>query len=269
MTHIPRTGRHIITLLTMAIPLLGAHADARGLALAVQPILSEQATAKAFAPLARYIGQVLKKPCRVATNPNFLAYWQMIHKAHGYAFILDAAHFTDYRLTHLGYRLIAKQPGTVSYSLVVRSSEMILGPSDLIGRRVASFGSPGMGAALLNQLFPHPTRQPIIIAITSAASGLRLLAAHKVAAAMLPTPLVGEQMAAGAAITVVTTTAPIPNVALSAAPWLPPASRALVRQAILHAPPALLRAIGLKPFVPAKRLQYRHQDQILKTYWGY
>ncbi|MHB8254491.1 MAG: hypothetical protein ACYDEV_12515 [Acidiferrobacter sp.] len=80
---------------------------------------------------------------------------------------------------------------------------------------------------------------------------------HKVGPAMIPTPLVGEEMARGAAITVVTTTAPIPIAALSAASWIPAAEHAKLRQALLNAPLALLQAIGFRRFVLARAQEYR------------
>ncbi|HUW98819.1 MAG TPA: PhnD/SsuA/transferrin family substrate-binding protein [Acidiferrobacter sp.] len=242
---------------------------AQPLVLAVQPILSERATAKAFTPLATYIGQVLGRPCVVATSPNFLAYWQTMRKAHGDAFILDAAHFTDYRITHLGYHLLVKEPGTVSYSLVARSSEMIFGPADLVGHRIASLGIPSMGAALLNRMFPDPSRRPIIVGAADASAELQLLMAKKVAAAMVPTPIVGQAMARGTAIMVITTTDPIPNIAVSAAPWISAKERAQVRAALLHAPPTLLHAIGLPAFVAARAQEYSGQSRVLQEYWGY
>ncbi len=249
--------------------LSAAHCEAQVLKLAVQPILSERVTKGAFTPLAHYIGQTLGRPCQVATNPNFLAYWQMMRKPHEYAFMLNAAHFTDYSLKHLGYHVLVKEPGTVSYSLVARSSEMIFGPSDLIGQRIATLGIPSMGAALLSRMFPHATRQPLIVAVSDAADGLRLLKEHKVAAAMIPTPLVGLQMSQGGALTVVATSRSVPNVAISAAPWVPAAERARVRYALLRAPSSLFRAIGLPRFVAARANQYKGQEQILKQYWGY
>ncbi len=244
-------------------------ACARPLKLAVQPILSEQATRRAFTPLARYIGHIMGRHCVVAVSPNFLAYWQNMRRPHNYAFVLDAAHFTDFRLTHMGYHLLVREPGTQSYSLVVRSSEMVFGPSDLIGLPVATLGVPSMGAALLDRLFPHATRQPITIDVHDAAQGLALLKAHKVAAAMIPTSLIGIAMAHGANLNVVTTTPPVPNVALSAAPWIAPSARARLRHALLHTPRGLMHDVGLPRFVAATRAQYRGQDRILKKYWGY
>lgn len=260
--------RRLTSIIAFAL-LIAGQAKAQVVKFAVQPILAERATERAFTPLAQYIGKVLGSPCRLVVNPNFLAYWQMMRKPHEYAFMLDAAHFTDYRLTHLGYHLLVKEPGTVSYSLVARSSEMVFGPSDLIGQRVATLGIPSMGAALLSRMFPHPTRQPLIVGVANAAAGLRLLKEHKVAAAMIPTPLIGEQMAQGAAFTVVATSPPVPNVAISAAPWVPAAERARVRFALLHAPSTLFHEIGLPRFVPAHPAQYKGQDRLLKRYWGY
>ncbi|MHB1672553.1 MAG: substrate-binding domain-containing protein, partial [Acidiferrobacter sp.] len=165
------------------------------LSLSIQPVLGQRATHKAFAPLARYLGQLLGDPCHIITSPNFIVYWQNMGRQPGPTFVLDAAHFTDYRLQHLGYHLLVKEPGTVSYSLVVRGSEMVLGPSALVGLPVASLGIPSMGAALLNRMFPHPTRRPIVVGARDAAAEFRLLATHKVDAAMIPTPLVAQAMA--------------------------------------------------------------------------
>ena len=254
-------------LLVMASVAGGARAAP--LTLAVQPVLGAKATRVAFSPLARFLGQILGRPCRVVTSPNFLAYWESMRQRPGPTFVLDAAHFTDFRLTHLHYHVLVKEPGTISYSLVVRGSEMVLGPSALIGRRVASLGIPSMGAALLDQMFPHATRRPIVVAARDAAAEFRLLAAHRVAAAMIPTPLVARKMAQGADLSVVTTTPPIPNIALSAAPGLSAAQYARLRHALLGAPASLFQALGLPRFVIAHARQYRGQDRLLKIYWGY
>ncbi len=243
--------------------------QAAPLSLAIQPVLGQQATHKAFAPLARYLGELLRQPCHIVTSPNFLVYWQDMGRRPGPTFVLDAAHFTDYRLTHLGYHLLVKEPGTVSYSLVVRGSEMVLEPSALAGLPVASLGIPSMGAALLNHIFPHPTRRPIIVAARDAAAEFRLLAARKVSAAMIPTPLVAQAMAHGANLSVVVTTPSIPNIALSVGPGWSQAQRARLRRALVSAPAALFKAIGLRRFMVAKPAEYRGQDRILKTYWGY
>ena len=251
-----------------ALPLVSS-LHAAQLSLSIQPVLGQRATHKAFAPLAHYLGQLLGQPCHVITSPNFLAYWQDMARRPGPTFVLDAAHFTDYRLQHLGYHLLVKEPGTVSYSLVVRGSEMVLGPSALVGLPVASLGIPSMGAALLNRMFPHPTRRPVIVAAHDAAAEFRLLAAHKVDAAMIPTPLVARAMKRGADLAVVVTTPPIPNVALSVGPGWSAAQRALMRRALLNAPASLFKTIGLQRFVVAKPAEYRGEDHILKIYWGY
>ncbi len=255
--------------LALAVLTLAPNLHATALSLAVQPVLSQRATHKAFAPLAHYLGRLLGDPCHIATSPNFIVYWQDMSRRPGPTFVLDAAHFTDYRLQHLGYHVLVKEPGTVSYSLVVRGSEMVLGPSALVGLPVASLGIPSMGAALLNRMFPHPSRRPIVVAARDAAVEFHLLATRKVDAAMIPTPLVARAMAQGADVSVVTTTPPIPNVALSVGPGWSANQRARMRQALVHAPASLFKAIGLQRFVVAQPSEYRGQDHTLKSYWGY
>ena len=77
------------------------------------------------------------------------------------------------------------------------------------------------------------------------------------------------QNGAGADLSVVTTTPPIPNIALSAAPGLSAAKYARLQHALLGAPASLFQALGLPRFVIAHARQYRGQDRLLKIYWGY
>jgi len=168
--------------------------------LGVQPILSAQQTKKAFQPLADYLGKAISKKCVVRTSPNFLAYWDYIRKGGVFDLVLDAAHFTDYRAEKQGYEILAKVPDTVSYSLIVSDQNPVFDASELTAKRIATLGIPSIGAARLNALFPNPARQPLTIEIESTELGFQLLLAGKVAAAILPTPLVSQQMAQGAAL---------------------------------------------------------------------
>jgi ABC-type phosphate/phosphonate transport system substrate-binding protein len=100
------------------------------------------------------------------------------------------------------------------------------------------------------------------------------LLSGKVFAAILPTPIVSREMSAGAPITVVLTTDPIPHIALSAAPALPAPVRDKIRQLVLAAHQSedgrrMLAAIGFERFDPATAALYAGQGRILKDYWGY
>lgn len=263
-----------VLLMVAGAPTASAYADGDKLELAVQPILSEAKTKKAFKPLADYISKITGKQVVVKTMPNFMAYWSTIRLADSYDLILDAAHFTDYRSKKLGYKILAKIPDTVSYSLIVMAENFVFDPAELIGKRIATLGTPSIGAARLNALFPNPMRQPITVEVASAAEGINMLLNKKVFAAMIPTPLVSRTMAQGNDVSVVMVTEPAPHIAISASPKMNAKMVSIIRKGILDAKKTpdgkkMLKEIGFPQFDPANQKIYAGQSKMLQKYWGY
>jgi len=260
--------------LTLAFSPRPTTAAGSELVLAVQPILEEELTRKAFQPLCDYLAQATGRPCRLLTSPNFYAYWDTVRLGTAFNLVLDAAHFTDYRVQKHGYHVLAKIPDTVTYTLVTRDNELLLDASELVGKRVATLGIPSIGAARLNGLFPNPSRQPVTVEVGSAEQAMRLLLGGKVNAAILPTPIVAQQMASGGGVSVVLTTDPIPHIGLSAAPSIDANTRSALSKALLSAHTSedgrkMLKQIGFERFDPATDAVYTGQAGILKEYWGY
>lgn len=258
----------------MAFSLMPVHAAERDLVLAVQPILDEQQTREAFQPLCEYLANATGRNCSLFTSTHFYPYWEAARQGKQFNLVLDAAHFTDYRVQKLGFEVLAKIPDSVSYSLITRNDDLVIDPAELVGKRVATLGIPSIGAARLNSLFPKPTRQPITVEVYDAARGVQMLLDKKVDAAILPTPIVSQQMANGAAINVVMTTDPIPHIALSASANLDAAVRRVIRQALTQAHQtergkAMLKAIGFERFDAASASVYAGQAAVLQQYWGY
>lgn len=243
------------------------------LTLLIQPILSDEQTKKAYQPLADYLAQVTGRPVEIRTTTNFMAYWDAVRRDQG-DLVLDAAHFTDYRVQKFNYKVLVKIPDTVSYSLIVPNTKLIFDPSELTGKTVASLGPPSIGAARLNAMFPNPVRQPTIVEVVSAEKGLELVASGKVDGAILPTPVVGQYMARNEGIAVVTTTEPLPHIALSASPRIDAAMRGKIRTALVNATQTpegkqMLKGIGFERFDPATDEMYTNHGRVLKEYWGY
>jgi len=241
--------------------------------LAVQPILSQEATRDAFQPLADYLTQVTGRKCVLQTRPNFLAYWSDTYKG-TYALVFDAAHFTDYRIKKLGFTVLAKIPDGVSFSLVANTTSAIIDPAELIGKTVATLGPPSIGAARLAEFYANPTRQPIVVEVESSEAGFEMLQKGQVVAAMLPTPLVAQEMSRGAGIDVVVQTKQIPHIAVSASPQIDATTRAKIRDALINAEKtpagqAMLKGINFPRFVPATPDIYAGQSEILSSTWGY
>ena len=234
-----------------------------------------EGTKKDFQPLADYLGAVTGKRVVIHTLPNFLSYWNAIRKPNSYDLIFDDAHFTDYRATKLGYKVLAKVPGYISYSLIVAQGSPITDPHELVGKRIATMGAPSMGAMRLQSLYPNPLRQPNIVEAGSPDKALALLLGKKrVRAAILPTPYVSRRRNLGDKFRVLISTEPIPHMAISAAPSVDPVVRKVIRNALLnanHTPPGkrMLDELGLTRLETADTAVYKGQSRILEKYWGY
>jgi len=261
-----------------SISLLLAHVPAqaadRDLVLAVQPILDPEHTRQAFQPLCDYLAKATQRNCTIFTSTHFYPYWEAARQGKEFNLVLDAAHFTDYRLQKLGFQVLAKVPDSVTYSLVTDTDTFIVDPSELVGKRVATLGIPSIGAARLNSMFPKPTRQPVTIEVRDAETGIKMLETKKVVAALLPTPIVSQQMARGAKINVVLTTDPIPHIGLSASPSVDSTTREAIRRALVRANQtedgkAMLKAIGFERFDAATPSIYKGNADLLQQYWGF
>jgi ABC-type phosphate/phosphonate transport system substrate-binding protein len=255
-------------------PALALPTSDQELVLAIQPILSEEKTRIAYQPLANYLQKVTGRKCTIKTTPNFLAYWSEVTRNRESMIYMDAAHFTAYRARKQGYHVLAKIPDAVSYSLIVNDSNLVFDPTELTAKRVATLGAPSIGAARLSGMFPNPVRQPIIVEVDNAEMGIRMVLENKVDAAIIPTPIVSRLMSQGTPINVVTTTEPMPHIAVSTSPDIDAATASKIRQALLEASnrtdgQAMLKNIGFPKFDPANSNIYKNQDNILKTYWGF
>lgn len=256
------------------LPGTSSSAVAKDLRLAIQPVLSETRTQAVFRPLAKYLEEKTGRKVRILTMPNFLAYWDLVRRPEQYDLSLDAAHFTDYRADKENFEVLAKIPDFVSYSIVVRQENLVFEPSELVAKSIATLGAPSIGAARLNAMFPNPLRQPAMVEVPSTEVGMEMLLDKKVFAAIMPTPIVSQYMANQAPIAVVSTTEPIPHIALSASLNLDASTRNTIRSALVNASKttdgqAMLKKIGFAKFDPASSKIYRGQAHILKEYWGY
>ena len=214
-----------------------------------QPIFGMEKTRDAFQPLAKYLSEVTGKNVEVKTFPNFITYWNETRNAGTHDLILDAAHFTGYRAKELGFEILAKVPGTVTYSVVVPESSLVLEVDELVGKKIATLGPPSMGAAKVSLLFDNPLRQPFIYETENSEKALDLLFTGEVDAAIIPTPLVRSLEG----VSVVMTTEPSQHIALSASPRLSTEVRHYIQDALIHANSTrqgreMLNAIGFAKF---------------------
>lgn len=268
-TVVPMTGV-IRLVLIFFLATLSPWALADGLNLFVQPIASVAKTEQAFKPLADYLSRKLGTPVTVHTESSFLAYWERMRRVEEFDLVLDAAHFTDYRVKHYDYQVLAKVPDTVSFSLVTSQDLLALDASDLIGLTIATAASPSLGGVRMAELYPNPMRQPKLVSVDNFQTALDKLHSNAVRAALVPTPMVRNDNN----VNTVLTTKPVPHMALSASPRLDSNTRDTVRRALLDAQKtpegqAMLTALNYSQFQPANNRMYNGYAKLLAGVWGY
>jgi ABC-type phosphate/phosphonate transport system substrate-binding protein len=202
---------------------------------AIQPILGEEETRKAFTPLAEFFAKVTGDEVKIHTARDFPEYWVNQKKNNPYEIMMDNAFFTDYRNEKEGWTSIAKIPGLVSYTLIVTADNAVFEADELVGQKIASLMPPAPSGIFLGQMFRNPLRQPYISPTNSSEESLQYLLDGKVMGAIIPTPLVNMALQDGKDLVVVKTSVQIPHVAISVSPNVSEEMRDKIRTALLEA----------------------------------
>ena len=236
----------------------------------VQPVLPADQIRKNYQPLVDYLSQQTGHTFSVKAYRDFMVYWIRMQKAKDMHFVLDAAHFTDYRVKRKGYRVLAKFPDTVSFTVVTGEDSFILDMEELIGKRIATMPSPGMGAVRLNQMFPNPVRLPVFIQVKNSVEAVDKVLAGGVDAAIIPSPLVG----AYDQLNTVESTESVPHMAVSASSEVPEEVVQAVKKALLEASETprgrkMLEAMNLEGFENATAQTYGGYAELLDGVFGY
>jgi len=236
----------------------------------VQPILPPGQTKKAFSPLTEYLSQKTGHTIKLVTSLNFLSYWQTMKKEGKYDFILDAAHLTDYRIKRMGYKVLAKRADVVSYTLVANQDADVIDPEELIGKSLATIGSPSLGMLRLEEMFPNPLRQPVIVEVDNSLDSIKKVVDGKASSAIVPTPMVG----AFPDLISIVTTEQVPHTAISASPKVPQDVRNAIRKALIDADKTeagqkMLQAINFPSFEATDASAYEGYAILLEGVWGY
>ena len=260
--------RHLILGFLLALPT--ATALAENYTLSVQPVLPPDDIVKNYQPLVKYLSNRTGHIFTVKAYRNFLTYWARMQKAKDMHFILDGAHFTDYRVKRKNYKVLAKFPDTVSFTVVTGEDNFVFDMDELISRRIATMASPGMGAVRLNNMFPNPVRLPFFIEASNSVDAVNRVLEGSVDAAIIPSPLVGNYEN----LNTVTSTEPVPHMAMSASPEVPDDVVRAVKQALLEAKDAadgrkMLEEMNIEYFEDADAKLYAGYADLLDGVFGY
>ena len=263
----------LIRTLTLFIAsfILTANCQATEYSLAIQPTLPQEKLKENYQPLADYLSKVTGHTITISTQRNFLFYWTKMRKREkGFDLVLDAAHFTDFRIKTQGYTVLAKLPDSVSSSIVTREDNLLFDANDLIGLRVATMPSPSLGSLRLEQLFPNPMRMPHFVWETNTTVAVEKLLSGDVDAAIIPTRLASAYHN----LNIVMTTELVPHMGLSASPDVPAEVAEKIRQALINAGAEdsgriMLSKLKIDNFEAADNTSYDGYAKLLTGVFGY
>ena len=260
--------RHVIPALLLSLS--SATAVAAHYYIAIQPVLPAAQIEKAYEPLARYLSDKTGHEFSIKSYRNFLTYWARMQKAENMDFVLDAAHFTDFRVQRKNYRILAKFPDTVSFTVVTGEDNFVFEMEELISKRIATMASPGMGAIRLIDMFPNPVRLPFYIEASNSVDAVNRVLDGKVDAAIIPSPLVGNYDG----LNTVVSTEPVPHMAMSASPDVPEDVALAVKKALLEASKSpqgkkMLEKVNIEYFEDADARLYAGYAEMLQDVFGY
>jgi ABC-type phosphate/phosphonate transport system substrate-binding protein len=259
-----------VFLLVVFVALFSVGLQAQVYTLSIQPILPKAEIIRAYQPLADYLSKKTGQTIKLKAHSNFLTYWSAMRMGKGFDLVLDAAHFTDFRIQKKGYEVLAKLPDSVSFSIVTHEDDLIFELDELVLKKVATMISPGAGALRLLELFPDPMHQPRIIYARDSLDAAQRVIDRQAFAAIIPSALVSRFDA----LNTVMTTEPMPHMGFSAAPAVSAELKAKIRQALLSADKtaegqAMLKKLSFTSFQPASADVYHGYSDILKNVIGY
>jgi len=240
------------------------------LTLSIQPILPKKEIIKAYQPLADYLSSKTGHNIKIKAHSNFLAYWSDLRRSKGFDLVLDAAHFTDYRILKKKYIVLAKIPDTVSFSVVTHEDNLIFDIEELALKKMATMVSPSVGGIRIQNYFTNPMSQPKIIYAKNSNDAAQMVIDKKVIASIIPTALVSRYEG----LNTITTTTSLPHMAFSASPKVPADARNKIKQALIRAKDtaegqAMLAKINFPSFEPTNAKTYKGFASLLETTLGY
>ncbi len=238
--------------------------------LSVQPVLPAKQVIKSYQPLVDYLSKKTGHTFVIKSYRDFLTYWIKMKKGKDMDFILDAAHFTDYRLQRKNYKVLVKLPDTVSFTVVTNEDNFIFDMEELIAKKIATMPSPGLSAVRLDQMFPNPMRIPVSIQASDSIDAVNKVLDGTVDAAIIPSPLVGSYDSLNSVIS----TEPVPHMALSAAPTVPEDVAQKVKQLLLDASNTpdgikMLEDLNIASFEDTNAEIYNGYADLLNGVFGY
>lgn len=239
--------------------------------LVVQPIYTPDRSQEVYAPLVDYLNRATSHTFKLVTPKNFHHYWVDMRRRDDWHFVLDDAHFTDYRVQKFDYEPLVRTAEGESFSLLAGPTLMETELDTLVGRRIVTMPAPSLGFSLLTQWFDNPLQQPIIVSSAfSWRDTVEIVFAGEAEAAMVPTWLAERYPN----LLPIRQSMALPGTAISAAPGIAEDAKSEITGALLrlHEDESLyevLVELNISQFEETNREEYAGYADLLRSFYGF
>ena len=247
-------------------------ANAADYTLTVEPTFPANQIREVYGPLITYLNRSTGFRFTLRVAPSFNQHWRDLRSRAKTDFVFEEGHFFDYRRQHSGFVGLTRTVENSAFVIAVADPEIAnQGREGIVGRAVASLGSPNLGSLLVFNDFKNPLAQPELRGISSKWSdGPDLIFAGDVDGALLPTFLAAEHPA----LTEVWRSREVPGRVFSASPELPVEVRLRVTQALtnLHQDPdafSVMHELRTERLVSINENEYAGLERLLVCSIGY
>jgi len=240
--------------------------------LMVEPNYPGDQVREVYGPLGTYLNRTTGHVFTLTAAPNFNEHWRDLRVGTQAQFVFEEGHFFDYRRKRSGFVAVARTREPSAFAVVVADPDIANeGREGIVGRTVASLGSPNLGYLLVFDSYKNPLAQPEVRAVsTKWSDGSDLVFAGDVEGALLPAVMAGEIPG----LTEVWRSPQVPGRVFSAAPSVPADVRTKVAEALfkLHEDPegfAVMNELRTERLVPAAEADYDGMERLLVNSFGY
>lgn len=214
-------------------------------------------------PVVARLGEFTGRPVKLTVSTSAFGHWRLTRRPEQAHVVVDAPHFTDYRVKRHGFEVVARLARELGFTIVTSGRSEIIDPEDLHGQAVATLAPPSLASARMSQLYPDPIRSPLLIEVASYVEGVTALTRGEVVAAVIPTDSVAQYPE----LAVVVVCEDDPGFAASLSPRLSKDDRRAITRALLDPAPPTDQAH--ERFTPANAALYDGYAELLRGIWGF
>ena len=247
--------------------------DAGELVFSTAPTQSPEVTRANYQPLISYLEQASGAKVVIKPARSFYEYSRRMRNGE-YDIVFDGPHFIKYRMEKQNHVVLARQPGTLHFVVVVKDGSGIQDLAQLRDRRVCSPATPHLGTLTFLDLFSNPVRQPSIVPVQSFKHALACVREGRAKAAVFRDKFWDKKVKNKTGLKVIhVTERKLPDRAISINANVDPAVRLKMASALVGASDetvtTALASIGGTAFRPADQRDYSRQEDLLKMVWGF